>query len=71
MFLVDCVWGEWNKGTCSSSCVNATRTLTRIKLVKEANGGKCDGKATKNEVCEVPPCPGNYKKLTYMTFEGT
>ena len=57
--LVDCVWGEWSKGSCSSSCGKATRTSTRIKIVKEVNGGNCEGKSTKTEFCKVPPCPGN------------
>ena len=58
-FSVDCVWGEWSKGTCSATCGKATRTLTRTKLVKEAYGGNCEGEATSTDVCDVPPCPGN------------
>ena len=58
-FSVDCVWGEWSKGTCSATCGKATRASTRNKLRKEANNGKCEGKDTKTEVCNVPPCPGN------------
>ena len=58
-FLVDCVWGEWSKGTCTATCGKSTRTSSRNKIVKEANGGKCQGRATKTENCNVPPCPGN------------
>ena len=62
-FVVDCVWREWIKWGCSTTCGKATREFTRSKLVKEANGGKCVGKATKTEACDVPPCPGNELKL--------
>ena len=58
-FLVQCVWGEWSKGTCSATSGKATRLSKRVKIVNEANGGKCVGKATKTEECNVPPCPGD------------
>ena len=57
-FLVQCVWGEWSKGTCSATCGKANSVSTRVKIVKESNGGMCEGKATKTEVCKVSPCPG-------------
>ena len=50
---VDCVWGEWSSGACSSSCGKATSKSTRIKIVKEANGGNCEGKSTKTEFCKT------------------
>ena len=71
LFLVDCVWGEWNTGACSATCGKATRTSNRIKVVKEANGGKCEGKATKIDICDVSPCPGNERKyLIHMSPGG-
>ena len=71
LFLVDCVWGEWNKEACSATCGKATRTSNRIKVVKEANGGKCEGKATKIDICDVSPCPGNERKyLIYISPGG-
>ena len=56
---VDCVWGEWILGECSTTCGIGSRLNTRIKLVEEVNGGSCAGQSTETEDCKLQECPGN------------
>ena len=59
---VNCVWGEWEIGECSTTCGLGVRENTRIKLVEEAKGGLCNDKYTETEECYLQDCPGNNKK---------
>ena len=59
ILAIDCVWGEWVAGQCSTTCGIGSRVSTRKKLVEEANGGNCSGRSTKTEECNVQECPGN------------
>ena len=56
---VDCVWGDWHHGACSTTCGIGSRKNTRIKLVEETNGGACPGQATEIEECNLRECQGN------------
>ena len=56
---VDCIWGDWKKGSCSKSCGGGTRTNERIKVVKEEHGGTCEGESTEVEDCNKDKCPRN------------
>ena len=58
---VDCVWGNWQNGTCSKTCGDGEVTRTRSKKVEAANGGKdCDGESVVLENCTSQPCPRKY-----------
>ena len=61
-WAVNCVWGEWEIGECSTTCGLGVRENTRIKLVEEAKGGLCNDKYTETEECYLQDCPGNNKK---------
>ena len=63
---IDCVWGEWQIGDCSKTCGVGIVTMTRIKIVEEAYGGKCEGGSTMQESCNKQDCPGNVPLLTYI-----
>merc|ERR1712136_548000 len=54
---IDCIWGDWKKGSCSKSCGGGTRTNERIKVVKEEHGGTCEGESTEVEDCNEDKCP--------------
>ena len=59
--LVDCVWGNWQNGTCSKTCGDGEVTRTRSKKVEAANGGNdCDGESVVLENCTSQPCPRKY-----------
>ena len=55
---VHCEWGEWVTGACSESCGDGIITKTRIKKVKESDGGKCSGNHTDFLPCKGHKCPG-------------
>ena len=57
-FVADCVWSDWNFGPCSSSCGKGTRVGTRIKSIKEDNGGVCNGHSSITWECNGQECPG-------------
>ena len=61
--LVDCEWGNWYEGDCSTTCGIGEQTNIRIKLVEEANGGNCTGGYTNVTSCLVVECPGMYLSL--------
>ena len=63
--LVDCEWGAWVEGDCSTTCGTGEQTNTRTKLVKEAHGGKCTGGFTDVTSCLVAECPGMYLSGTF------
>ena len=58
---IDCDWGSWEIGRCSRSCGGGNRKKTRVKKVKEHNGGKCrDQRKTQYENCNIDRCPGKF-----------
>ena len=57
---VDCEWGAWVEGDCSTTCGTGEQTNTRTKLVEEAHGGNCTGGFTDVTSCLVAECPGMY-----------
>ena len=70
---VDCEWGDWVEGECSTTCGAGEQNNTRIKLVEEAHGGNCSGESTNVTSCLVVECPGMYlilplnkKSSTYL-----
>ena len=69
ILAIDCVWGEWTVGECSTTCGIGSRVSTRIKLVEEDNGGNCSGRSTKTEECNVQECPGNDLKYLRRALE--
>ena len=60
---VNCEWGKWEAGSCSSSCGPGLRTKTRTKNVLESNGGVCIGKPSVSEHCFLMSCPGQFINL--------
>ena len=63
---IDCEWGSWSIRDCSSKCGPGTRTKIRTVSIKATNGGKCMGKNTMNEPCNIKNCPS--KGLTLCFF---
>ena len=60
MFLVDCVWDEWEIGECSKSCGGGNRTNVRIPKVEAKHGGEeCQGESETTEECNTLSCPGS------------
>ena len=58
--LVDCLWGPWKSSSCSTSCGNGTKELTRTIIRNSTNGGKaCDGFDKELVNCDYLECPGN------------
>ena len=58
-YLVDCIWGSWESTSCTASCGNGTKTLTRSVLRNATNGGKpCDGVEEEIVNCDYEQCPG-------------
>ena len=55
---INCEWGSWDVGKCSTSCGGGTSVKTRSKKVKEVNGGKCEGKNNEKEPCNTHSCTG-------------
>ena len=62
--VVDCVWGDWVEGDCSTTCGRGQQNKTRVKLLEEAHGGACDGNFTNVTSCLVVECPGKYSSLS-------
>ena len=60
---VDCEWGDWVEGECSTTCGPGVQNNTRIKLIEEAFGGTCIGEYNNVTNCELEPCPGMYVSL--------
>ena len=55
--IVNCEWGSWTTGDCSTTCGDGTRTNTRLKTVAEQHNGRCEGSPSMNERCNERPCP--------------
>ena len=68
---VDCEWGDWVEGDCSTTCGTGEQTNRRNKLVEEAHGGKCTGGFTDVISCLVAECPGMYLSLTFIKKNST
>ena len=62
--VVDCVWGDWVEGDCSTTCGAGQQNMTRVKLVEEAHGGACNGELINVTSCLVVECPGKYLSLS-------
>ena len=57
---VDCVWGEWQNASCSTSCGFGMMLRTRNKTTEAAFGGnECEGANSVNITCNTIECPGN------------
>ena len=69
--LVDCEWGDWVEGDCSSTCGTGQQNNTRTKLVKETHGGNCTGGYTNVTSCIVVECPGIYLSLAFNKKNST
>lgn len=54
---VNCIWGDWVKGTCSKTCGGGHRTDERTITKPEENGGTCEGKPTRVVNCNEQKCP--------------
>ena len=61
--VVDCEWGAWVEGDCSTTCGNGQQTNTREKVVNEEPGGNCTGESTNVTSCVVVECPGMHSKM--------
>ena len=55
--IVNCEWGSWKLGDCTTTCGDGTRTKTRPKTVTEQHNGRCEGSPSVNENCNERPCP--------------
>ena len=56
---VDCVWSEWQNGTCSQTCGAGMMVRTRTKMIEASHGGKdCEDESTDNVTCSIIQCPG-------------
>ena len=69
ILAVDCLWGEWVSGDCSTTCGIGSRVNTRIKIVDEANGGSCTGQPTETEECNLQECAGSTEKQYQVVRE--
>ena len=58
IILVDCEWGEWAKGDCSTTCGAGQQNNTRVKVIEEAHGGVCNGESNVILSCIIAECPG-------------
>jgi len=54
---VNCVWGEWKEGKCSTTCGIGHRIETREKTQIEKNGGICVGNSQQEFRCTHRDCP--------------
>ena len=71
MISVDCEWGDWVEGDCSTTCGTGEQNNTRTKLVEEAHGGNCTGGYTNVTSCLVVECPGMYLSLNFNKKNST
>ena len=71
---MNCTWSSWGKWSqCTKTCGNGTRLSKRDIKIKEANGGEeCRGNDSREESCNVHPCPGmwfrNFDGLYFIKF---
>jgi len=58
-YLVDCTWGAWVIGQCSTTCGDGIKSDYREKNQTELYGGKtCKDEATRETQCNMQDCPG-------------
>ena len=62
---IDCEWGAWTTKDCSKTCGQGTRTKTRSVRVGATHGGKCIGKNTMSEPCNLRNCPSKCLPLDF------
>jgi len=57
---IDCVWGDWQEGTCQPVCgYNRVRIDTRdISIPAQFGGQPCTGPSSMTVACEDLPCTG-------------
>ena len=56
---VDCVWGDWVLGQCSTHCGGGIQIDSRVPLQPALFGGNpCQGDETRPVECNMDPCPG-------------
>ena len=55
---IPCEWSAWTHGSCSATCGSGTKNNTRVKIVQERNGGKCQDKTWEIQECNERDCPG-------------
>ena len=65
---IDCEWGSWTTKGCSSTCGQGTRIKIRTVKVKATQGGKCVGKNTMNEACNLGKCPGKFSTMFLLRY---
>ena len=58
LIIVNCEWGAWSLGDCSTSCGGGVRLNVREKTIQEMYGGTCEGDPTFEETCNLQECPG-------------
>lgn len=59
--LVDCMWSSWEEwSTCSKSCGGGKRSSKRTSNQSRQliEGDDCPAEDTREEQCNVNPCPG-------------
>ena len=67
---VDCEWGDWNIGNCSSECGGGIQIHTRTPKVIASHGGvDCYGLPNVTKICNINKCPG--KKVCTGIFPET
>ena len=63
---MDCEWGDWVAGECSTTCGPGVQIDARQKVQEELYGGTCEGNATKETDCSKEECPS-----TEVFFKGS
>ena len=71
IIAIHCQWSEWTEAKyeeCSRTCGTGKRMRKRYKEILEANGGHCIGNSTKEEECNLDPCPGNHLSVNLVAL---
>ena len=57
---VNCAWSQWSKwSNCSQECGGGSRISNRtIRIESKHDGEECDGDDSREESCNLHPCPG-------------
>ena len=59
IYLVDCVWDDWETSECSKDCGGGIKFKTRVPEKDAAFGGReCTGLSNITESCNIQKCPG-------------
>ena len=57
LYLVDCVWNDWNDwGPCSASCLGGIQLRSRSNNPSKYGGENCNGTATESRICNNDTC---------------